>query len=136
MTRQQIIDEISSLLSRITIVNGFHSDLGEVLSYWQDYPNQYGTNILVYQDTEESASEQGEDWVNTLQVEIEGRVSDSIEPVKILEDIYSAIGHDPTLGGKCIKILPPSNQVLVETEGRVVSRAIVILGILYRTPRW
>lgn len=137
MKRQQITDKIGQLLARITIANGFNTDLGLKLAYWQDYASEYGEPILIYRDLEEEAVEKGDDHENTLQVEIEGRKPElPIEPNKILQDIIRAIGYEPNLAGLAIKVFPPSNQTLVETDGKVVSRVIVNFTIVYRTRRF
>lgn len=137
MKRQQIVDKIAELLARITIVNGFNTDLGLSLAYWQDYASEYGEPILIYRDLEEETQEKGEDHENALQIEIEGRKPElPIEPNKILEDIIRAIGHDPTLGGLALKVFPPSSQTMVETEGKVVSRVMVNFTVVYRVRRF
>lgn len=137
MKRQQILDKIGELLARITIANGFNTDLGSSLAYWQDYASEYGEPILIYRDIEEESLEKGDDHENSLQVEIEGRKPElPIEPNKILQDIIRAIGHDTTLGGLAIKVFPPSSQTLVETEGKVISRVMINLTIIYRVRRF
>jgi hypothetical protein len=121
------------------VENGYNTDLGLNVLYWQDWLTEYKSDALVYRDMDEETIEKGLEHENNLLVEIEARkFSDSpgIDGNKCLQDVIRAIGADITLGGLAIKVSLTGNEKDVETEGKTVVRTLVKFNVLYRNPRF
>lgn len=95
--------------------------------------------ILVYTNNEE-INEDGSFSVLsrslTVVVEIVADGGTSLDSTldALTASAESAIGADPTLGGKCVEALPASIEIQISTEGaRQIGRARLSYSVHYRT---
>ena len=128
--------ELGTLLSRIQTNNGFNTEIGQNIYYWQDYPTEFGVDALVYRDVAEDTIEKGMEHENVLHIEIEGRKfsnTPGFAANNMLQDIIRALNADLTLDNKALKVFLTGNETDVETEGRTCAKILVKIDVLYRT---
>lgn len=128
--------ELGTLLSRIQTNNGFNTEIGQNIYYWQDYSTEFGVDALVYRDVAEDTVEKGMEHENVLHIEIEGRKFSNTPGVaanNMLQDIIRALNADLTLDNKALKVFLTGNETDVETEGRTCAKILVKIDVLYRT---
>ena len=117
--RQQIIDQIKTLLATVTIANGFKTNVGSNVFEWKsiDFQDTEIPGIDVRDPSEEVETRGGRHFY-TLTIEIEAKVSASAttnEAREVLADIQTLMGGNQNLGG-LVHIVKPIQNELLEFE--------------------
>lgn len=139
MKRIAMMEALGSLLSTIKVDNGFNTDLGNNLLYWQDYATDYEVDALIYRDVLENITDSNSNHDYVLQVEIEAHAfseTPGLTANRVIQDITRAIGSNITFSGKGSKINLTGNETEVETDSKTACKVLVKLEITYRTPRF
>jgi hypothetical protein len=114
--RQQIIDQIKTLLATVTIANGFKTNLGANVFEWKgiDFQESEIPGVDV-RDPSEDVETKGGRHFYTLTIEIEAKVSASAttdEAREVLADIQTLMGSNQNLGGLAHLVRPVQNELL------------------------
>lgn len=114
--RQQIIDQIKTLLATVTIANGFKTDVGSNVFEWKSTDFQ-DTDIpgIDVRDPDEAVETRGGRHFYNLTIEIEAKVSSSAttnEAREVLADIQTLMGSNQNLGGLAHLVRPVQNELL------------------------
>lgn len=130
--RRQILENLQAKLEEIRLGNGYLTDIGQSVRYWQDTDIEYGETALEFRDTIEDLGLQNIPYEKSLMVEISAyQASEDLLTASsdILEDIEKCLG-DFTVEGGIAKIL--NNQKTTETKGKKTLKIKVTLRIQYR----
>ncbi len=114
--RQQIIDQIKTLLATITVANGFKTNTGSNVFEWKSIDFQ-DTEIpgIDVRDPSEDVETRGGRHFYTLAIEIEAKVSASSttnQAREVLADIETLLGSNQNLGGLVHLVRPVQNELL------------------------
>lgn len=66
--RQEVIEQLETLLKDISTANGYQTDFAQVRS-WDDLPSQYGQNEIVFKDPR-CKFEKKNNYTSTVRIEI------------------------------------------------------------------
>jgi len=132
--RFQILEDLQARLKSITLANGYLTNIGNNVVYWQDTDFEYGESALVFRDTVEDISQNNYLYEKTLVVEIcaiQQNAEDALLLVssKILRDLEKAIDTFEIDWGKA-RIT--NTEKFVETKGKKTLKIKVKLKIEYR----
>jgi hypothetical protein len=136
--RQQIIDQIKTLLATVTVLNGFKTDVGSNVFEWK------GTNFqdidipgIDVRDPSEEVETKGGRHFYTLTIEIEAKVSASAstnEAREVLADIQTLMRDNQNLGGLAHLVRPVQNEILdFEQANNKFGSVSIRLEIVYAT---
>ncbi len=114
--RQQIIDQIKTLLATITVANGYKTNTGSNVFEWKsmDFQDTEIPGIDVRDPSEEVETRGGRHFY-TLSIEIEAKVSASSttnQAREVLADIETLFGSNQNLGGLVHLVRPVQNELL------------------------
>jgi hypothetical protein len=114
--RQQIIDQIKTLLATILISNGFKTNVGSNVFEWKsiDFQDTEIPGVDVRDPNEEVETRGGRHYY-TLTIEIEAKVSASSttnQAREVLADIETLLGSNQNLGGLVHLVRPVQNELL------------------------
>ena len=114
--RQQIIDQLKTLLATVTVANGFKTNVGLNVFEWKGIDFQ-DTEIpgIDIRDPSEDVDTRGGRHFYTLMIEIEAKVSASAttnEAREVLADIQTLMGSNQNLGGLVHIVKPVQNELL------------------------
>lgn len=114
--RQQIIDQLKTLLATVLISNGYKTNVGSNIFEWKsiDFQDSELPGIDV-RDPDESVETKGGRHYYTLTIEIEAKVSASTttnQAREVLADIETLMGSNQNLGGLVHLVRPVQNELL------------------------
>ena len=116
---------LSSVLSSITISNGFNTDLGLTLQYGPPAEAaSYDQDSLYWHPLSKRIEPENKRWIHHESFEITA-VKFTATPAaaiqQIEQDVWGAIGRDPTLSGQVHNLLPgdPAVEYEIATQGKV-----------------
>jgi|LakMenE07Oct09ns_1017277.scaffolds.fasta_scaffold03441_3 hypothetical protein len=132
--RLVILENLQTALRTIKVVNGFLTNIGNNVVYWQDTDFEYGLSVLNFKDTIEDISQDNYPYQKTLTVEIcviEQNVEENLLLIssKILKDLEKTIDRFQIDSGKANII---NTEKIFETKGKKALKIKVILKITYR----
>lgn len=139
MKRTDIMSAIGDRLNKIAIANGYFTDLGTDIFYWQAEDAEYDAFCLIYRDVGEEHTQIGNTRENQLHVEVEAVLftdNSGADGNKAIADIIKAIGIDPTWNKLCFNTQLVKNEMVVDTAGKTAVRVIVYADLFYRVPLW
>lgn len=140
MKTLDILTLIGTRLEGITIANGYLTDLGERVEYFDDLDSEYSKASLTFRDADtelfglKSTYHEG-----VMPVEIEAIVfGENVLQLgcHAIADILNAVAVDPTWSGKAIDTNLKERFKSVETKGKKAIRVGVTIEVVYRFPRW
>lgn len=137
--RQDIIDALDTLLKTIKTTAGYQTNLGSnVKEYDETAMNESESPKCIHRDMGQVSTEEDFDsWIHDLTIMLDIEVVGSIATMRqCLADVMKAFGSDKTLGGKAIKIKPPTDQIGAEHKDKFVVGAIMKFVIRYETNSW
>ena len=140
MKTLQILTQIKERLAGITIANGYFTDLGKTLTYFDDIDSEYNKDGLNYRDLDsEFFSAKNNYHEAVMPVEIDAILFGE----NVLElgcyatsDILKAIAIDPTWSGCAINTVLKERFKSVETKGKKAIKVEVTIDVTYRFPLW
>lgn len=114
--RQQIIDQIKTLLATVTVANGFKTNTGSNVFEWKgiDFQESELPGVDV-RDPDESVETRGQRHFYTLAIEIEAKVdagTNTNTAREVLADIQTLMGSNQNLGGLAHLVRPVQNELL------------------------
>jgi hypothetical protein len=136
--RQQIIDQIKTLLATITVANGFKTNTGSNVFEWKgiDFQDTELPGVDV-RDPSEDVENRGSNHVYTLTVDIEAKVSASTstnQAREVLADIQTLMGSNQNLGGLAHLVRPVQNELLdFEHANNKFGSVSIRLEVVYAT---
>lgn len=139
MSRLTLLQSLETQLKTIKKDNGYTSDIGNVVTYWDSYEVDYnGPAAVTFRDAETQYLRLNRRYVNKLSVEIEAiaftKQADKLTlSVGLLEDIKTAIGVKPW-GGNIIAVRPVMDSKQIQAKGRQAVSVVIIFEIEYREP--
>jgi hypothetical protein len=140
--RQQIITAVVTRLQGIKKTAGYKTALGLDVKHWRTIPFAESDlpSCSVRDHTAENEQETMKSMKNTISVDIEIKcapgATDIGDVYDLIEDIYTAVGTDPTWGGLAYTTLLPRNEIIMEQEDRTIAGITISMTIEYRAARW
>lgn len=142
-TIKALLDEIGTTLAQITVLNGYQTNVGSKVVYWQDLPFDYGeVGAVTYRDPEVSSTLVNRQSQNEVRIEIEA-IATTANPkatsCAIIEDIYKAVRGDETWNGLSIWTRPTETESIlkdIETQGKTAVRVQCNFVICLRSNRF
>lgn len=136
--RQQIVDQIKTLLATITVANGFNTNTGSNVFEWKgiDFQDTELPGVDV-RDPSEEVETRGGNHLHTLTIDIEAKVSASTstnQAREVLADIETLMGSNQNLGGLAHLVRPVQNELLdFEKVNNKFGSVSIRLEIVYAT---
>jgi len=142
-SRQGIITGLKSVLSNISIVNGYNTDIGSNVDEWRLTPYSE-SDLPVIEIRDESCSitdgRNNVDNYKTLSVTISCydsvTATGATEMRLYIKDVLSAIGKDPQLSGNALDIDVDSTSIEGSQDSDIIFSAVVNLSVGYITNKW
>lgn len=143
--RQQIIDYVKTELEKISITNGYYTNIGSNVFEWK--ANPFESNEipgLEIRDLEENVLDEtikGNYNLHThvLNVEIKVICSEST-PIttvrKMIIDVYKVISQNLSWKDEAIYTYLIGNKIDVDQQGKFIGSATINIQIHYRTTAW
>ena len=112
--RQLIMTALENQLKRISVLNGYHTDLGVHVFEWRDTPlNTTEMPGVVYRDQVDIKSMTFGQEEHQLQISLDVSANTTPAGMRLLiADIIKCLGANRTLGGLAEDILPVSDQAI------------------------
>lgn len=138
--RQDLVDAVIAAIENIQIANGYQTDLG--LRPIEDWPRRFdqeelpvvGIHDLTETEEKESHSSIAEKRLLPLVVRISTASSTPAATLRqYIGDVQTALGKDPTWGGKAIDTKPKQNGFIIPEQAFEVAGAAVEVEIEYCT---
>jgi DNA replication initiation complex subunit (GINS family) len=138
--RQQIVDAFIALLTTITTVNEYETNLGLNITEWrtEDWQESDLPGCDV-RDPDETTEVKGQHHYNTVSIELEAKVKNTAAPGvvrDVIADINKAIGtvaKTDALGSLVTQISPVENESIdFEKKDRSFGGVLMKLNISYR----
>lgn len=131
--RLAIVSGVGEALEKITIDNGFNTDLGLRVFYWQDLDFQYKeTGAINFKDLYEEMADQNIPYQHELYFEVEAiKFSDNWleDSHLLLQDLIKAININFS-GALRTSLI--SNEKTIETKGEKAIRVSLKFKVKYR----
>lgn len=137
MTRLTLLQALQTQLGTITTANGYTSNIGQAVTYWDAYEVDYsGPAAVTFRDVETQYQRINNKYQNKLNVEIEAiaftRQADKLTlSVGLLEDIKAAICVKPW-GTGVIAVRPVLDSKQIEAKGKQAVSVVLTVEIEYR----
>ena len=137
MSRLTLLQALQTQLQTITIANGYTSNIGQVVTYWDAYEVDYnGPAAVTFRDLETQYQRINQNYVNKLSVEIEAitftKQADKLTlSVGLLEDIKTAIAVRPW-GENIIAVRPLLDSKEIQAKGKQAVCVTLTVEIEYR----
>lgn len=135
--RQEIMEALITLLSGITVENGYSTDIGlNVMSEFDALIDSLpAVNIL--EEDADVPQNIGPEWQHDLPVKITVVSNGTASYMRsCVSDVLKAIKSDKTLGNRCVDIIPGPNSIKEAEEGEHFSEASVSVTLQYLTEEW
>lgn len=140
MKTLEILTNIGERLGEIAVANGYFTDLGQKVEYFDDLDTEYSKTSLTFRDADaELFSLKNPYHEGVMPVEIEGIIfGENVLELgcQAIADILKAVAVDPTWSGKAIDTNLRERFKSVETKGKKAVRVGVTIEVVYRFPRW
>lgn len=151
-TIARILTNIEFALSQVTVENGYLTDMGNSVFYWQSIGFEYGIKEGVsYQDVVSSIEQLNNSYehVQTVQLMAVSFVEHEIDSIefnmkvrdqadRMRSDLFRVIRENESWGGLAFNTAPApeTTSLTVETEGQTAIRFSIEIEIKYRTNKW
>jgi hypothetical protein len=137
--RAEILQAIQTQLATLTITNGYSTDVGLNVRYWQDLPVEYdGPPVITFFDEKDFPNEIGSQHEHRLEVRIDAIAffkTDSInESCNLLADIVTLIGKNRKWTPACVTTHLGENLKEIQVQGKPAVRITQEFDIVYRAP--
>jgi hypothetical protein len=139
--REKIMDNIKTVLTAMTIANGYENDIGSVQRWRQHGNNKVTMPLIVIVEGSES-NEDDAYPLTTCKLDVgivlfvreaETSVVDTGQALNsLLGDIKKALKADITRGGNAVDTQVRSIQPFENDEGQIEAGLIIEIAILYR----
>ncbi len=140
MKTLEILTKIGERLAGITIANGYSTDLGEVVTYFEDIDSEYNKEGFNYRDVDNEFFALKNNYHEAVMpVEIDAILfGENVLELgcRATSDILRAIAIDPTWAGCAIDTVLKERFKSIETKGRKAIKVGVTIDIVYRFPKW
>lgn len=130
--RLEILQELQTALTEISLVNGYQTNIGSNVVYWHDTEFEYGESALEFRDTIEETVQVNRPYEKMLAIEISSvslTAISLVESSKILEDLEKVVNKFKVQDGR---VLILGNEKTVETKGKKYIRIKLKIKIQYR----
>lgn len=137
MSRLPLLQALQTQLETIKTTNGYTSNIGNAVTYWDSYEVDYnGPDAVTFRDVETQYQRVNQKYVNKLNVEIEAiaytKQADKLTlSVGLLEDIKTAIAVKPW-GQNIIAVRPMLDSKQIEGKGKQCISVVLTVEIEYR----
>jgi hypothetical protein len=142
---KDIVNELKTLLSAISVDAGYATDLGENIKEDDgifeliDDGHAGWLQAIIFWESPEDIEENGGIWKRTLPLEL-GIVATGKTSLDIaydaITDVYKAIGLNQSLNGKAHRVRATNHQIVREHDNHTMSLGQISLEIVYATPAW
>jgi hypothetical protein len=137
--RAEILQAIQTQLATLTITNGYSTDVGLNVRYWQDLPVEYdGSPIITFFDTKDDPNEVGSLHEHRLEIRIDAiayiKADAIVESCNLLADIVALIGKNRRWTKAVINTYLGENLKEIELKSKLAVRVTQELEIQYRAP--
>ena len=136
MKRQEILSAIAQRLQTITITNGYNSDIGQKVLYWQDLPSEYEADCVIYRDTRHEFAKKNLDFNHQLTCDLQAVLFSSEDASAALQDLITVVGNDDTWGKLATFSRLYMADIQLVTAGRRAIAVTLPVEIHYKTPLW
>lgn len=152
-TLSKILANIESALSQVTVDNGYETDIGLNVFYWQSIGFEFGIQQGVsFQDTSSLIEQLNTSYEHSQVVQIiavsfvEHEPENSEFNIKVRDqadrlrsDLFRVVRENESWGSLAFNTAPSSadsTSLIVETEGQTAIRFLIEIEIKYRTEKW
>jgi hypothetical protein len=138
--RAEILQAIQAQLATLTIANGYSTDVGLNVRYWQDLPIEYdGPSVITFFDSKDDpAAEVGSLHEHRLEIRIDAiayiKADAIVESCNLLADIVALIGKNRRWTKAVINTYLGENLKEIELKSKLAVRVTQELEIQYRAP--
>jgi len=139
ISRLTLLQALQTQLGTIKTANGYTSNIGNAVTYWDAYEVDYnGPAAVTFRDLETQYQRINQNYVNKLSVEIEAiaftKQADKLTlSVGLLEDIKTAIAVEPW-GQNIIAVRPLLDGKEIQAKGKQSVCVTLTIEIEYREP--
>jgi hypothetical protein len=140
--RQQIIDELKTMLESIQTTNGYYTDIGKNTTPWRtesftedELPGASWRD----QNADATMPEKHNVHVHTINIEYTAYCKGDTSPETarmIIEDLHQALGKNPYITKLAIRTVPGKNTIELEQDNKVIARIVITFQIVYVTKPW
>lgn len=136
MKRADILSAIAQRLETIQKENGYLTDIGKKVLYWQDFPSEYEADLTIYKDTNHRFERKNQIFQHELDIEIQGILFSGQNTSEVVQDFLAAIGEDETWG----KLTAYTNVKAADTQlvstGKRAMSVTLFIEVSYRSELW
>lgn len=137
MIRSQILNSILTHLATLTRVNGFATDIGLHVTYFQDYPVAYdGPESVTLFDEDGNTDEVGAHHIKKVMLTIDAIAYIQTDPVQescnLLADIVALIGRNRNWDGLAVGTYLYKDTKVLEEMGKKAVRVRQEFRVDYR----
>jgi hypothetical protein len=139
--RTEILQAIQAQLFTLKIANGYSTDVGLNVHYWQDLPVEYdGPPTITFFDEKDRPDEMGSLHEHRLEMRIDAIAYIKSDPIlescNLLADIVSLIGKNKRWTKDCVTSYLGENFKEIELKAKKAVRITQEFEIQYRAPRF
>lgn len=130
--RLEILQNLQTALSEISLANNYQTNIGSNVVYWHDTDFEYGESALEFRDTLEETSQINYPYEKLLTVEISFISSTNtslLQSSQVLEDLEKALNKFKVQDGRVLMI---NNEKNLDTKGKKNIKIKLNLKIQYR----
>lgn len=149
----QILENVEAALRQITVANGYKTDIGNHVFYWQDIGFEYGElGAVAYQDTTSWIEQKNSSYEHHQRLELLAiaYVNHEADPAAfnalirakaddLRSDLFQCVRSNQSWNRLVFNTQPVPDQStshLVETGGQTAIRYGIEIEISYRTDPW
>ena len=136
--RESIVSALVARLATISVVNGYHTNLGSHAFSWLprvlDPDEMPAANIRDMDDS--IASDSAPHDTHILAVDIDVAADGITEIRQAIYDVYKAIGVDYQLGGLALWTQLQGDSLVVDEKDSVVVGATISIQVAFRTDNY
>jgi hypothetical protein len=138
MSRLALLQSLESQLATITTANGYSTDIGLSVGYWDTYPDDYnGPDSVSFKDLETQYERVNQRYQNKLTIEVSAfawttKTDKITQSCQMLEDIYQCLVVEPW-DNSVIAVRPMIDSKEIQARGKQAILVEMMLEIEYRS---
>jgi hypothetical protein len=137
--RLAILQSLQTQLGTITTANGYSTDIGQNVEYWDVYPDDYnGPPAIAFRDTDTEYERKNQNYQQKVNVELSAfswttKENKLVDSCNLLEDLYQAVVVEPW-DSNVIAVRAMRDSKLIAAKGKQGILVELTVEIEYRQP--
>jgi len=138
MSRLALLQSLQTQLATIKTTNGYATNIGAQVGYWDTYPDDYnGPDCVSFKDIETQYERINQRYQNKVAIEITAfawtnKTDKLTQSCQMLEDIYQAVVVEPW-DNSVIAVRPLTDGKDIQARGKQAILVEMIVEIEYRS---